>query len=58
VLYRSVFDVVRDFLHDEALSAEDKVLSKYPDRHGFWGSEHRYPPRDAEINRFCNQHSW
>jgi DNA replication protein DnaC len=29
VLYRSVFDVVRDFLHDEALSAEDKVLSKY-----------------------------
>ena len=29
VLYRSVFDVVRDFLHDEALSAEDKVLAKY-----------------------------
>ena len=29
VLYRSVFDLVRDFLHDEALSAEDKVLSKY-----------------------------
>jgi DNA replication protein DnaC len=29
VLYRSVFDVVRDFLHEEALSAEDKVLSKY-----------------------------
>jgi len=29
VLYRSVFDAVRDFLHDEALSAEDKVLSKY-----------------------------
>jgi DNA replication protein DnaC len=29
VLYRSVFDVVRDFLHDEALSSEDKVLSKY-----------------------------
>ena len=29
VLYRSVFDVVRDFLHDEALSAEDKVLSRY-----------------------------
>ena len=28
VLYRSVFDVVRDFLHDAALSAEDKVLSK------------------------------
>ena len=29
VLYRSVFDVVRDFLHDEALSAEDKVLNRY-----------------------------
>ena len=29
VLYRSVFDVVRDFLHDEAVSAEDKVLSRY-----------------------------
>ena len=29
VLYRSVFDVVRDFLHDEALSAEDKVLTRY-----------------------------
>ncbi len=29
VLYRSVFDVVRDFLHDEAFSAEDKVLAKY-----------------------------
>jgi DNA replication protein DnaC len=29
VLYRSVFDLVRDFLHDEALSTEDKVLSKY-----------------------------
>ena len=29
VLYRSVFDVVRDFLHDEALAAEDKVLSRY-----------------------------
>ena len=30
VLYRSVFDVVRDFLHDEALSAEDKVLLEVP----------------------------
>ena len=29
VLYRSVFDVARDFLHDEALSAEDKVLARY-----------------------------
>jgi len=29
VLYRSIFDVVRDFLHDEALAAEDKVLAMY-----------------------------
>jgi DNA replication protein DnaC len=29
VLYRSVFDMVRDFLHEEALLAEDKVLSCY-----------------------------
>jgi DNA replication protein DnaC len=29
VLYRSIFDVVRDFLHDEALGAEEKVLAKY-----------------------------
>jgi DNA replication protein DnaC len=29
VLYRSIFDVVRDFLHEEALAGEDKVLAKY-----------------------------
>lgn len=29
VLYRSIFDLVRDFLHDEALAGEEKVLSKY-----------------------------
>jgi DNA replication protein DnaC len=29
VLYRSIFDVVRDFLHDEALEGQDRVLSKY-----------------------------
>jgi DNA replication protein DnaC len=29
VLYRSIFDVVRDFLHDEALGGEEKVLLKY-----------------------------
>lgn len=29
VLYRSIFDLVRDFLHDEAVLAEDKVLAKY-----------------------------
>lgn len=29
VLYRSIFDVVRDFLHDEALGGEERVLAKY-----------------------------
>jgi DNA replication protein DnaC len=29
VLYRSIFDVVRDFLHDEALGQDDKILAKY-----------------------------
>jgi len=29
VLYRSIFDLVRDFLHEEAFPGEDKVLSKY-----------------------------
>ena len=29
VLYRSIFDVVRDFLHDEALDLQDKLLAKY-----------------------------
>jgi DNA replication protein DnaC len=29
VLYRSIFDVVRDFLHDEALGQNDKMLAKY-----------------------------
>jgi DNA replication protein DnaC len=29
VLYRSVFDVVRDFLHDEAFAGHDKILAKY-----------------------------
>ncbi len=29
VLYRSIFDLVRDFLHDEALGGEDRVLAKY-----------------------------
>jgi DNA replication protein DnaC len=28
-LYRSIFDVVRDFLHDEALDGDEKVLAKY-----------------------------
>jgi DNA replication protein DnaC len=29
VLYRSIFDVVRDFLHDEALVGQDKTLTRY-----------------------------
>jgi DNA replication protein DnaC len=29
VLYRSIFDLVRDFLHEEAFAGEDKVLAKY-----------------------------
>ena len=29
VLYRSIFDVVRDFLHDEALGGEEKTLVRY-----------------------------
>jgi len=29
VLYRSIFDVVREFLHDEALGGEDKVLNRF-----------------------------
>jgi DNA replication protein DnaC len=29
VLYRSIFDVVRDFLHGEALEEDDKLLSRY-----------------------------
>lgn len=29
VLYRSIFDVVRDFLHEEVLGEEDKVLARY-----------------------------
>jgi len=29
VLYRSIFDVVRDFLHDEVTENPDKILAKY-----------------------------
>jgi DNA replication protein DnaC len=29
VLYRSIFDLVRDFLHDEAFAGFDKVLTRY-----------------------------
>jgi DNA replication protein DnaC len=29
VLYRSIFDVVRDFLHEEVLGVEEKVLGRY-----------------------------
>ena len=29
VLYRSIFDVVRDFLHDEAMEGHDRVMNRY-----------------------------
>ncbi|WP_246112432.1 ATP-binding protein [Allorhodopirellula solitaria] len=29
VYYHSIFDVVRDFLHDEAMGGEEKVLTRY-----------------------------
>jgi DNA replication protein DnaC len=29
VLYRSIFDVVREFLHDEAFAGHEKVLARY-----------------------------
>jgi DNA replication protein DnaC len=29
VLYRSIFDVVRDFLHDQAIEGDEKVLARY-----------------------------
>jgi DNA replication protein DnaC len=29
VLYRSIFDVVREFLHDEVMGEDDKVLARY-----------------------------
>ena len=29
VLYRSIFDLVRDFLHDEAVEGQEKVLARY-----------------------------
>ena len=29
VLYRSIFDVVRDFLHDEAMEGHERVMTRY-----------------------------
>ena len=29
VMYRSIFDVVRDFLHEEAINQQDKVMERY-----------------------------
>ena len=29
VLYRSIFDVVRDFLHDEAFEGHDRIMTRY-----------------------------
>ena len=41
VLYRSIFDAVRDFLHDEAFEGHDRIMTRYlkprpadPGRHG------------------------
>ncbi len=31
VYYRSIFDVVRDFLHDEAMAGHERVLQKVPE---------------------------
>ena len=28
-MYRSIFDVVRDFLHDEAFAGQEKILARY-----------------------------
>ena len=29
VLYRSIFDVVRDFMHDEIVEGQEKILARY-----------------------------
>ena len=29
MFYRSIFDVVRDFLHDEAMDGHDRVMARY-----------------------------
>ena len=29
MLYRSIFDVVRDFLHDEAMDGHDRIMARY-----------------------------
>ena len=29
VFYRSIFDAVRDFLHDEAFEGHDRIMAKY-----------------------------
>jgi DNA replication protein DnaC len=29
VLYRSIFDLVRDFLHDDAFNDQDKIMERY-----------------------------
>jgi hypothetical protein len=28
-LYRSIFDIVRDFLHDQTMGGDEKVLARY-----------------------------
>ena len=34
VFYRSIFDCIRDFLHDEAFEGHDRIMNRYlkPDR--------------------------
>jgi len=29
VLYRSIFDLVRDFLQDEAMGGQDRLMTRY-----------------------------
>ena len=36
----------------------DVAGRRMADRHGFWGNGRLYPASDAEISRFCSQHSW
>ncbi len=44
------------YSEEEAAAAGDGLsLRNLADRHGFCRSGHLYPPRDAEIKRFCSQ---
>ena len=41
---------------DQAL--HPRLACKLTGRHAFWGGGDRYPASEAEISRFCSQHSW